>query len=266
MGAFPESSLDSMLGDALPAVVDANVLRHDIGYVCRTGQRTALLAATNARIFRLYCAQHVYDEIEKHAAEWAASMKLEPDAFLTVWRKNYVPLLRLARTEGMETLLLSDERARVERLRLVLDIDDVPSAMLALTMRGFFLSEDAAPHETVHGRKLSAEERRAWLPIVCAGADSGELQRLVYLTGVIPVLVTWGGVALARSLWARTPALLYAAALIALFLATRVRRDQYQAVWRGTLATMSVLGTHVYQPQYEALDRFRSAAPVSITG
>jgi predicted nucleic acid-binding protein len=261
MGAFFGSSLDVLLGEALPLVVDANVLRNDIGYVCRTGRRTTLLTATNARIFRLYCAQHVYDEVEEHAAEWAADMELDPDAYLSAWRKNYVPLARRVDTDGMESLLSPAERQRVDRLRLLLDVDDVPSAVLALATGAFFLSEDGAPHETVYGRTLSAAERSAWLPILQAGGDSAELTRLVAFTGAVPAFAVMGGAYVARRLWALSPLLLLSVLAFAAVLATRVPRDRYRAGGQAILTTLSVLSTHVYQPQYEALERFRSALP-----
>lgn len=128
-GAFRESMLAVLFGDALPLVVDANVLRNDIGYVCRTGTRTALLSGANARTFRLYCARHVHDEVGKHAARWSEEMNLDPDLFLSVWRDNYVPLLRHVPTEGMETMLLPEERDRIERLRFSGDPDDGKSVV-----------------------------------------------------------------------------------------------------------------------------------------
>jgi len=260
MGAFFGSSLDVLLGEALPLVVDANVLRNDIGYVCRTGRRTTLLTATNARIFRLFCAQHVYDEVEEHAVEWATNMGLDPDAYLSAWRENYVPLVRRVCTEGMESLLSLAERRRVGRLQL-LDVDDVPSAVLALAMGAFFVSEDGAPHETVYERTLSAAERRAWLPILHAGGDSAELTRLVAFTGAVPTLTVMGGAYVARRLWTFSPLLLLGVVSLAALLAMRVPRDRYRAGGQAIFTTLSVLTTHVYQPQYEALERFRSALP-----
>jgi hypothetical protein len=261
MGAFFKSSLDMLLGEALPLVVDANVLRNDIGYVCRTGRRTTLLTATNARIFRIYCAPHVYDEVEEHAFEWARDMRLEPDAYLSAWRENYVPLVRRVGTDGMESLLSPTERRRIDRLRLLRDVEDVPSAVLTLATGAFFVSEDGAPHETVYGRTLSATERRAWLPILHAGGDSAELGRLAAFTGAVPTFAIMGGAYVARRFWAFSPLLLLGVVVLAAVLATRVPRDHYRAGGQAILRTLSVLTTHVYQPQYEALERFRSALP-----
>ncbi len=261
MGAFLGSSLDALLGEALPLVVDANIFRNDIGYVCRTGRRTTLVTATNARIFRLYCAQHVYDEVEEHAAEWATDMGLDTDAYLSAWRENYVPLVRRVYTDGMDSLLSPAERRRVDRLRLMLDVDDVPSAVLALATGAFFVSEDGAPHEAVYGRTLSAAERRAWLPILHAGGDSAELTRLVAFTAAVPAFAVIGSAYVARRLWTFSPPLLLGLVALAAVLATRVPYDRYRASGEAILTAISVLSAHVYQPHYEALERFRSALP-----
>jgi hypothetical protein len=260
-GAFLGSSLDVLMGEALPLVVDANVLRDDIGYVCRAGKRTALLSATNARIFRMYCAQHVYDEVEEHAAAWAVEMRLDPDAYVSVWRENYVPLLRRVWTNAMESLLSPAERRRVDRLGLELDIDDVPSAVLALAMGAFFVSVDAAPHETVYGRRMSAAERCAWLPILHAGGDSAELQRLAAFTNAVPLLAAWGGSHVVRRLWGYSPLLVLGAGAAVSLFAMQFPRERYRAGWDVLVRGISVLSTHVYQPQYDALARFRSALP-----
>ena len=42
-GAFVEPTITVLLADALPVVVDANVLRNDIAYAARNGRRTALI-------------------------------------------------------------------------------------------------------------------------------------------------------------------------------------------------------------------------------
>ncbi len=261
MGAFLGHPLDVLLGEALPLVVDANVLRNDIGYVCRTGRLTTLLTGTNTRVFRLFCAQHVYDEVEEHAVEWAGEMGLEPDAYVSVWRENYVPLVRRVWTDAMESMLSPTERLRVDRLRSLLDIDDVPSAVLALATGAFFVSEDGNPHETVYGRKLSAGERRAWLLILHAGGDSAELTRLTGFTAAVPGFAFMGAAYVVQRLWAFSPTVLFGAAALTAALAMRVPRERYRAIGKAALTALSTLSTHVYEPQYEALKRFRSALP-----
>ncbi len=66
-GAFPED----FLLQPPPVVPDANRLRNDILYACRHGRRTVLVTAANAGLLRLFCAQHVVDEVVGHSAEWA---------------------------------------------------------------------------------------------------------------------------------------------------------------------------------------------------
>jgi hypothetical protein len=143
----------------------------------------------------------------------------------------------------------------------LLDVDDVPSAVLALATGAFFVSEDGAPHETVYERTLSAAERRAWLPFLHAGGDSAELTRLVAFTGAVPALAVMGGTYVARRLWTFSPLLLVGVVALAAVLAMRVPRDRYRAGGQAILTTLSVLTTHVYEPHYEALERFRSALP-----
>ena len=54
---FPDPG-GAFTGDILlrppPVVVDANVLRNDILYACRTGRRTVLVTAANAGFLRLF--------------------------------------------------------------------------------------------------------------------------------------------------------------------------------------------------------------------
>ena len=63
-GAFPIAEWP-MLGYLVPPiVVDANVLRNDILYSCRNDRRTSLVTATNAGFLRMFCAEHVIEEVD----------------------------------------------------------------------------------------------------------------------------------------------------------------------------------------------------------
>jgi hypothetical protein len=70
-GAFP----GDLLAVIPPVVPDANWLRNDIRYACDHDQRTVLVNATNAGLLRLFCAQHVIDEVVEHSEEWVAGLK-----------------------------------------------------------------------------------------------------------------------------------------------------------------------------------------------
>jgi len=260
-GTFIEPAISFLLAEALPVVVDANILRNDIAYAVRHGKRTVLVTATNARSLRLFCASHVYEEVERHADRWAEAMGLDPVEYRESWRQSYVPLLRRVSTDGMEAMLTPEEFTRIERLRVDRDVDDVPSAILALVIGAFFLSEDAAPHEAVHGRKMSAAERCAWLPVIRHGGDSAELYRMVAIATAVPVLGVTGALYAVRALWTRAPALLFVGAALALTIATRVPRSRYAEAGSVALDVMTKFSTHVYEPYMQAVETFRGALP-----
>src|SRR5665811_1626531 len=71
-GAFVSSTLAcATLGRGVPPIVaDANRLRENILYTCRTGRRTVLITAANAGATRIFCASHVLEEVAEHAREW----------------------------------------------------------------------------------------------------------------------------------------------------------------------------------------------------
>lgn len=135
-GLFPSAVVASV-----PAiVVDANVLRKDVLYACRTGRRTTLVNAARAGLFRLFCAGHVASEVLKHHERWSHEGKIDPARFTDVWVRDYAPLLHLIPSPP-EGLMTHTEEARLAALRAK-DPDDVPSATLALTLGAFYLSED----------------------------------------------------------------------------------------------------------------------------
>lgn len=81
-GAFPEGLLE----DVPPVVLEANVLRNDIGYACEHDQRTALVNAGNVRVLRLFATGHVVEEVEEYCQQWAVERGVAPTTSIERWR------------------------------------------------------------------------------------------------------------------------------------------------------------------------------------
>lgn len=213
-GAFPPSHGRAWglgTGGVPPLVLDANPLRGDVIRACRTG-RTVLITAANAGALRLYAASHVIDEVSEHAERWAReSDDVSPAAFRARWEEEYLPLVRVIEDEQLsEELLGHEERARLHRLAEV-DPDDVPSAILALALGAFFLSEDRRAVQAVYGDRVDLGEHRNWLAMLRSGGNAGELGTMVFAAAMVPTLAVGGtieaGRRVSRSLspWALLP-------------------------------------------------------------
>ncbi len=257
-GAFP--------GDVLlrppPVVVDANVLRNDILYACRTGRRTVLVTAANAGFLRLFCAEHVYEEVIEHGGEWAADGQVTRDVFLRRWLLEYLPLIRVVPIgEGHLAWLSPAELARVCHLdEPGQDPDDVPSAVLALLLEAFFLSEDAKPLRAVYG-DADLSGHREWVNILKAGGDAGQLGQAFSLVVNTTALVSEGLASGARRIAAATsPWLLVAAGIGAAWWYMNLPASTRHRVASTAKSILTcALGTAIaYQ---EVQDQFTSAAP-----
>lgn len=186
-GAFPAD----ILLHPPPVVLDANRLRSDILRACRTGQRTVLVNAANGGLLRLFCAQHVVDEVAKHSGKWTEGGPVSRTEFLRTWLLEYLPLIRVVRpNEGHLALLGPEEAARIRRLAMPdQDPDDVPSAILALLLRAFYLSNDRKALRAVYGDDFDLADHAQWVDVLKAGGDAGELGKmfalLTNLTGLI---------------------------------------------------------------------------------
>jgi predicted nucleic acid-binding protein len=196
-GAFRESSLAALYGEALPVVVDANILRCDIARAVKQGHRTVLTSAANEGALRLYCASHVIDEVQEHGERWAMECGVDYTDFLERWDENYLPLLRLVDTDTLRPLLSPEEERRISELG---DPDDVPSVTLALAIQAVYLSEDRRPHFTVYNFKTTVEERKDWLLPLMAASDYAQLSLYVHGTAFAPVVAIAGLVELSKRL------------------------------------------------------------------
>ena len=205
-GAFVSSSLaGATLGRGVPPIVaDANRLRENILYTCRTGRRTVLVTAANSGATRIFCASHVLEEVAEHAREWTdrcADVSL--GRFLEQWDSEYLPLIREVRQGEIPSGVLSPaELERIANLHTK-DPDDVPSATLALALGAFFLSDDRAALRAVYGYDLDLAGHRAWVDLLKAGGDAGELGTMMFSVVMIPTIAGAGLFELGRWLVGR---------------------------------------------------------------
>jgi len=206
-GAFPPAQWPLHWFPIPPLVADANVLRNDILYACRHDQRTSLVTAANAGVLRLFCASHVPEEVEEHAAGWAADAGVDLQNFIGRWRSEYVPLLRCV---SVPYELVTDlEWDWLEPLRQE-DPDDVPSAALARLLGAFYLSEDGRALRAVYGPEVDTQRHHAWLLAIRSGSDNAQLTGVMSTAFIFPAMLGQGIYEAGKKLYSIHPLVLLA--------------------------------------------------------
>jgi predicted nucleic acid-binding protein len=172
-----------------PVVVDANVIRNDLLRVTRTGQRTMFVSAANYGVLRVFCAQHVFDEVEEHLSDWAAQGGVRLDDARRVWAETYVPLLRVVDVPQGLTSRTEQKRLDVlgDRFSGLGDPDDVPTATLALLLGAPLMSADRRPLTAVYGGRLDYDGHVQWLRWLRATGNLGALDKMERLSQVAVV-------------------------------------------------------------------------------
>ncbi len=255
-GAFP----DSLFLPPPPVVPDSNRLRDDIRYVCRKNQRTTLITAASEGLIRLFCAQHVVDEVFAHGGEWSVGTNVSRAEFLRRWTLGYLPVIRVVPTTGLSSLLSPDEAARLAKLE-ELDSDDVPSATLALALGAFYLSNDRRALQAVYGRDVNLTEHTNWLEVLRAGGDAGELGRMFNASVAMAFLVGSGLFAGARrlfsalGLWTLLP--VGGAVLLA-----RASSEGTRQRLKSAASSIGMAYLEMYAAYQQVLRRFERAAPM----
>ena len=156
-----------------PVVPDTNVLRRDLGRSCKGG-RTVLVNAANSGAVRLLCPAHVVVEMFEHAELFSSQMRLPVATYLQVWRRDYLPLLRVV--DGLPSgMWTAGEEARISELERR-DPDDVPAARLALAVGAYFVSTDGGPLEAVYGRPVDASIHDKWVTTLKSGVTRTSLR------------------------------------------------------------------------------------------
>jgi predicted nucleic acid-binding protein len=241
-------------------VIDANVLKSDIAdSVRRNCAQTTLFTAMNVRALRVFCAQHVVEELHEHYEAFASQSRVSATRFMEQW-KRYLRLLRIVPTRAIPLTLLSpEELAQVDTLSKT-DPDDIPSVALSLVLGAAYLSEDLDARQAVYGYRVEIEEAARWLPILRAGGDSNELASMMTELTMLPTLAGAGITYGLQTLRAKAPWALVGIAVAATYGAYRIPRDAYRSIGKAALALFRLYGA-VALPYYEAAEVFAQAAP-----
>ena len=198
----------------------------------------------------------------EHSGDWTADGPVTRDAFLRRWLLEYLPLIRIVPFgEGQLGWLGPAELERVRHLAQPgQDPDDVPSAVLALLLGAFFLSEDGKPLRAVYGDADLAGHRE-WVNILKAGGDAGQLAKTFTLAANLTALAGHGLASGARRIVAATgPWILVAAGLgAAWWYLNRPASTRQRVASAAESILTGVLGAAIaYQ---EVQDQFTGAAP-----
>ncbi len=259
-GAFPGTWLNLLFDEPIVIVPDTNVLRQDIDSACRRNGRGVLIAAANSGIFRLICAEHVINEVERQLAEWAGYQTASVDNYLDRWNSEYLPLLHVVRGEGLPLSVLSSaERRRVDALNE--PKEDIASVALALSLGAFYLTKDARAWEAVYARPANTDDLYRWLAALQEGGDAGQLGRLAHTSTSLTVLGIAGIGHLAKQLWQKAPWIVAALGGVAALVALRTPRERYQRIANVLGQGFHVFSEEIYMPHYELSRRFQQRAP-----
>jgi predicted nucleic acid-binding protein len=189
-GVFPPT----FFGEPRPVVADTRWLAADVAYACRKAHRTTLITATNSQALRVFCSQHVIDEVMEHREIWSSKAKtpVTDTAFVERWTDEYLSMLRVVPDDSIPHAWLSpEERARVDAFDHE-DRDDVPSVKLTLVTRGLYLCRDKPALRAAYGSDSASVEHDQWLDRLKAGSDAAELMRLLHGTGGFAYAAAYG--------------------------------------------------------------------------
>jgi len=262
----PGQSPSSRLVRVPPVVVDANVLRNDALRSSRQPTPTILVNAARMGWVRLFCAEHVVDEVLRHGEEWASQAGLSADAGLEVFAATYRPLLAVVEVDD-SIALTKAERARLDALDHgqpnECDPDDVPTALLAVHLGAVMLSQDKKVLRAVYGLDVDVDAYRSWVGLLSSAGASGLMEECLNVALTLAAVSGELGLTFARFLWKTAPALVAigagALAIAGLDMSTEARTKIRRSVGSalGHAADFAIY----YQSEKEIFDAVAAATP-----
>lgn len=151
-----------------PVVLDTHWLAKDVHYACVHGKRTTLVTAANQQAVRIFCAQHVIDEVVRHHELWStghAQAPISSEGFLCRWSREYLPLIRIVPDDAIPLAWLSPAEQQRVGVVVAAGSADVPSIKLVLALRGLYVSKDGQHSKPHTGTRVLSSTRSG--SIVC---------------------------------------------------------------------------------------------------
>ena len=188
-GAFPSAGR-SMLFTHEPLVVvpDTMSLLNNVKTACEKDKRMILVTAANFGALRLYCAQHVVEEVYRHSQEFAAKAGVTRADYIARFEREYVPLFRLVDdVESVEHLLTDEEKARVALLRET-GSKDVPSVILSIILDAHYLTRDKLAFRTAYGREQTQVEFEQQTELLKAAGDADARGQMLFYLALFPAI------------------------------------------------------------------------------
>jgi predicted nucleic acid-binding protein len=219
--------------------------------------------AANAGALRLFCAEHVVDEMYDHIRRDAASMRLSAQTLLDRWELEYLPLLRVVPDNALDLTILSGaERRRVMHL---LASKDVPSVILAMALGAFYLTEDRAARWAVYDERASSQDLLNWLAPLKDGGSADQLGGAALMMLALPTAAAMNLAELGKWLAESAPWLFWPLAAVGLG-ATLARTScaGLRSAVTGIGVGLEVL-VECSKPYVEMVARFRAMAPAMPT-
>jgi hypothetical protein len=219
--------------------------------------------AANAGALRLFCAEHVVDEMYDHIRRDAASMRLMAQTLLGRWETEYLPLLRVVPDNALDqTILTGAERRRVTHL---LASKDVPSVILAMALGAFYLTEDRPARWAVYDERASSQDLLNWLAPLKDGGSADQLGGAAFIMLALPTAAAMNLADLGKWLAESVPWLFWPLAAVGLG-ATLARTScaGLRSAVTGVGVGLEVLA-ECSKPYVEMVVRFRAMAPTTPT-
>jgi hypothetical protein len=260
VGFWREPYWSQWLTDAVPIVVDANVLRDCVGRSAKRREPTALVTIANTRAARIYCAPHVFTEFSKHRGKWAAEYGVSSPAYQEAFDVYYRPLVRRVQTDCLHEMLSPAERARLDQLRIE-DADDVPTATLAIALGALPITKDHAPWKAVHGAPTDAATLHRWVDRLMKVGDRAETEKLLSFSLVGVTLPGAAAMHWAVKLFRSSPVALGISATAIVGAAFCMPRSVYETVWRNLKTGFGRLEEAFMTPHFQANEQLQCALP-----
>ncbi len=205
--SFPKAGYSvAFTREPVVIVIDTNQLLPNIATACKRNERTILVTSANVGAVRLFCADHVINEVYDHAEQFASRAGVSREVYIARFESEYLPLIRyVPSSESLASTLTPAESKRISGLRSARS-KDVPSAILSIALNAHYLTRDRPAFAAAYGRSQSTEEFEQQTELLKSAGDADTRGQILFyfallasagwspfgeLLGMIPQRLRW---------------------------------------------------------------------------